>query len=110
MVLQTGAAYLSIERITSLYRVVLLGMDNVESRARRGKSWRNLTSLLINLSRTLHKLHSAWLLLFHYTTTIGEAVVFFVSDHHVPPKQMASEFIIKSTALEESVGDETWQD
>jgi hypothetical protein len=32
----------SIERIHSLYRVSLLGMDNVEPRARRGKSWRNI--------------------------------------------------------------------
>jgi len=39
--LQTGAAYVSIGRIHSLYRVSLLGMDNVESRVRRGKSWRN---------------------------------------------------------------------
>ena len=37
MLLQTGAAYVSIERINSLYRVILLGMDNVESRARRGE-------------------------------------------------------------------------
>ena len=65
---------------------------------------------LINLSRTLHKLHSAWLLSFHYTTTISGDVVFSVSDHHVSPKQMSSEFIIKSIALEESVGDDTWQD
>ena len=40
--LQTGAAYGSIERIHSLYRVSLLGMDNVESRARKGKSWRKI--------------------------------------------------------------------
>ena len=33
---------MSIERINSLYRVSLLGMDNVESRARRGKSWRKI--------------------------------------------------------------------
>ena len=37
MLLQTGAAYVSIERIHNLYRVILLGIDNVESRARRGK-------------------------------------------------------------------------
>ena len=37
MLLQTGAAYVSTEQINSLYRVILLGMDNVESRARRGK-------------------------------------------------------------------------
>ena len=42
MLLQTGAAYVSIERINSLYRVILLGTDNVESRARRGKSWRKI--------------------------------------------------------------------
>ena len=42
MLLQTGAAYVSTERINSLYRVILLGMDNVESRARRGKSWRKM--------------------------------------------------------------------
>ena len=42
MLLQTGAAYVSIERINSLYRVILLGMDNVESRARRGESWRKM--------------------------------------------------------------------
>ena len=40
MLLQTGAAYVSIERIHNLYRVILLGIDNVESRARRGKSLR----------------------------------------------------------------------
>jgi hypothetical protein len=39
---QTGAAYVSTERINSLYRVILLGMDNVESRARRGRSWRKI--------------------------------------------------------------------
>ena len=38
MLFQTGAAYMSIERLNSLYRVILLGMDNFESRARRGKS------------------------------------------------------------------------
>jgi len=37
VLLRTGAAYVSIERITRLYRVILLGMDNVESRARRGE-------------------------------------------------------------------------
>jgi len=42
MLLQTGAAYVSIERITRLYRVILLGMDNVELRARRGESWRKI--------------------------------------------------------------------
>jgi hypothetical protein len=42
VLLQTGAAYVSTERINSLYRVILLGMDNVESRARRGKSWRKM--------------------------------------------------------------------
>ena len=36
------AAYVSVERINSLYRVILLGMDNVESRVRRGKSWRKM--------------------------------------------------------------------
>jgi hypothetical protein len=36
------AACVSAERINSLYRVILLGMDNVESRARRGKSWRKM--------------------------------------------------------------------
>ena len=36
MLLQTGVAYVSIERIHSLYKVGLLGMDNVESPARRG--------------------------------------------------------------------------
>jgi len=41
-VLQTGAAYVNIERINSLYRVILLGMDNIESRVRRGKSWRKM--------------------------------------------------------------------
>jgi hypothetical protein len=34
---QTGAAYVSTERINSLYRTILLGMDNVELRAKRGK-------------------------------------------------------------------------
>ena len=42
MLLQTGAAYVSIERIHSLYGVILLGMDHVESRARRGESWRKI--------------------------------------------------------------------
>ena len=42
MLLQTGAACVSEELIHSLYRVVLFGMDNVESRASRGKSWRNM--------------------------------------------------------------------
>jgi len=43
VLLQTGAAYVSIERIHNLYRVILLGIDNVESRARRrGKSWRKM--------------------------------------------------------------------
>jgi len=42
VLLQTGAAYVSTERINSLYRVILLRMDNVESRARRGKSWRKM--------------------------------------------------------------------
>jgi len=32
----------SIGRIHGLYRVSLLGMDNVESRARKGKSWRKI--------------------------------------------------------------------
>jgi hypothetical protein len=42
VLLQTGAAYVTTERINSLYRVILLGMYNVESRARRGKSWRKM--------------------------------------------------------------------
>jgi len=42
VLLQTGAAYVSIERIHSLYRVILLGIDNVGSRARRRKSWRKM--------------------------------------------------------------------
>jgi len=42
VLLQTGAAYVSAERINSLYRVILLGMDNIESHARRGKSWRKV--------------------------------------------------------------------
>jgi hypothetical protein len=46
VLLQTGAAYLSTERINNLYRVILLGMDNVESRARRGKSWRKMPEAL----------------------------------------------------------------
>ena len=33
---------MSIERIHSLYNVSLLGMDNVESCARSGKSWRKI--------------------------------------------------------------------
>jgi hypothetical protein len=36
------AACVSIGRINSLKRVILLGMDNVESRARRRKSWRKI--------------------------------------------------------------------
>ena len=46
MLLQTGAAYLNLERINSLYRVILLGMDNVELHARRGKSWRKMPVVL----------------------------------------------------------------
>jgi len=42
VLLQTGAVYVSTEQIHSLYRVILLGMDNDESRARRGKSWRKM--------------------------------------------------------------------
>jgi hypothetical protein len=42
VLLQTGTAYVSTERINSLYRVILLRMDNVEARARRGKSWRKM--------------------------------------------------------------------
>jgi hypothetical protein len=42
VLLQTGTAYVSTERINSLYRVISLGMDNVKSRARRGKSWRKM--------------------------------------------------------------------
>jgi len=42
VLLETGAAYVSIERIHNLYRVILLGIENVESRARRGKSWRKM--------------------------------------------------------------------
>jgi len=42
VLLQTGAAYVSKERVHSLYRVVLFGMGNVESHASRGKSWRKM--------------------------------------------------------------------
>jgi hypothetical protein len=42
VLLQTGAAYVNTERINILYRVILLGMDNVESCARRAKSWRKM--------------------------------------------------------------------
>jgi hypothetical protein len=42
VLLQTGAAYVRTDQINSLYREILLGMDNVESRARRGKSWRRV--------------------------------------------------------------------
>jgi len=42
VLLQTGAAYVSKEWIHSLYRVILFGMDNVESYASRGKSWRKM--------------------------------------------------------------------
>jgi hypothetical protein len=42
VLLQTGATYVSTERIYSLYGVILLEMDNAESRARRGKSWRKM--------------------------------------------------------------------
>jgi hypothetical protein len=38
VLLQTGAAYVSIGRIISLYRMSLLCDDNVESLSRRGKS------------------------------------------------------------------------
>jgi hypothetical protein len=39
VLLHTGAAYVSIERMTNLWRVNLLQRVNVESRARRGKRW-----------------------------------------------------------------------
>jgi len=42
VLLQTVAAYVSKERIHSLYRVILFGMDNVELRVSRGKSWRKM--------------------------------------------------------------------
>ena len=42
MLLQTGAAYVSVERINSSYGVILLGMHNVELHARRGKIWRKM--------------------------------------------------------------------
>jgi hypothetical protein len=42
VLLQTGAVYVGTERINSLYRVILLGMGNVELHARRGKSWRKM--------------------------------------------------------------------
>jgi hypothetical protein len=42
VLLQTGAEYVSTERVSSLYRVILLGVNNVESRARGGKSWRKI--------------------------------------------------------------------
>jgi len=42
VLLQTGAEYVSRVRIRNLYRVILLGMDNVESLARRGKSWQRM--------------------------------------------------------------------
>jgi len=42
VLLQTGAAYVSIERIHNLYRMILLGIDNVESSASRGNSWRKM--------------------------------------------------------------------
>jgi len=54
VLLQTGVAYVSTERIHSLYRVILLGMDNIELRARRGITlglWRRIacwSSLLLN--------------------------------------------------------------
>jgi hypothetical protein len=47
VLLQTGTAYVSTERIYNLYRVILVGMDNVESRARRGKSWRKMPEALM---------------------------------------------------------------
>ena len=46
MLLQTGAAYVSIERINSFYKVSLLGMDNVQLLAMRGKSWRKVSVAL----------------------------------------------------------------
>jgi hypothetical protein len=51
VLLQTGAAYVSTQRIYSLYGVILLGVDNVESRARRGKSWRKMPVALYVLRR-----------------------------------------------------------
>jgi len=42
VLLQTGAAYVSTARIHNLYRVILLGMDNVESHVKRGKSWQRM--------------------------------------------------------------------
>jgi hypothetical protein len=46
---KSGAAYVSTERIHRLYRVSLLGMDNVESRARRGQNLEENTPLVILL-------------------------------------------------------------
>ena len=42
MLLQTEAAYVHTERIDAWYGVILLGMDNVESHVRRGKSWQRM--------------------------------------------------------------------
>jgi len=42
VLLQTGAAHVSTARINNLYRVILLGMDNVESSERRGNSWQRM--------------------------------------------------------------------
>jgi len=47
VLLQTGGAYVSIEWIYSLYRAILLGIDNVKSRARRGESWRKMPGRLM---------------------------------------------------------------
>jgi hypothetical protein len=54
VLLQIGAAYVSTEWINSLYKVILLGMDNVESCVRRGKSWRKmLVALCVMLVKCL---------------------------------------------------------
>ena len=46
MLLQTGAVYVSTEWMKSLYRVILLGIDNAESHVRRGKRWRKISVAL----------------------------------------------------------------
>jgi hypothetical protein len=62
VLLQTGAAYVSTEWINSLYRVILLGMDNIESRSRRGKSWRKMPmALCLHVCLSVHPCATAQL-------------------------------------------------
>ena len=65
---------MSTEQINSLYRVILLGMDNVESRARRGRSWRKMLVAL----RVTHLLARVYSFL---QICAGKLKVYYICDH-----------------------------